>query len=398
MKILFIDEEFPYPLNSGKRIRTFNLTRYLADHNDVSYLAYGEENSDSFKHLKNNKINPIAVEPPDREQSGIKFYFRLFLNLFSSYPYIVTSHFTERFQNKLIQLIYQDNYDLVICEWSPYAIFLRDLKNTKSVIVAHNIEASIWRRYEKNEKNIFKKIYISIQRKKVAKFEQSCFNWTNGATAVSKGEALEIKSYNVPYEPEVVDNGVDTEYFHPTDEPIDNNYLVLTGAMDWRPNQDASVYFTEEILPLIQEIKPNCKVAFVGRNPSRQVTDLTKNKSVIVTGTVDDVRPYIAKSIVFIVPLRIGGGSRLKILEAMSMKKAVVSTSVGAEGLNITNKENIILADNPETFAQAVIDCIDNKSLNQKLANNGKALINSSYRWDILGEKFNNYLKKVVKN
>lgn len=398
MKILFIDEEFPYPLNSGKRIRTFNLTRYLADHNDVSYLAYGEENSNSFRHMENNKINPIAVDPPDREQSGLKFYFRLLLNLLSSYPYIVTSHYTERFQNKLIQLIYEEKYDLIICEWSPYAIFLKDLKSIKSVIVAHNIEASIWRRYELNEKNIFKKLYISIQRKKVEKFEQACFNWAKGATAVSAAEAVEIKSYRVPYEPEVVDNGVDIEYFHPTDNSVDSNYLVLTGAMDWRPNQDATAYFTEEILPLIKIIKPDCKVAFVGRNPSKQVTDLTQNKSVIVTGTVDDVRPYIAKAIVFIVPLRIGGGSRLKILEAMSMKKAVVSTSVGAEGLNITDKENILLADNPETFARAVIDCIDNETLNQKLANNGKTLVDSFYRWDILGEKFNNYLKKVVEN
>jgi len=396
MKILFIDEEFPYPLNSGKRIRTFNLTLNLAQVNEVSYLAYGEENSKSYNYLKDNKINPIAVNPPDREQSGLKFYFRLFMNLFSPYPYIVTSHFTKRFKKKLSQLLYENKFDVVICEWTPYAIFVKDIKQVKTVIVAHNIEASIWRRYEENETNPLKKKYISLQRKKVEKFEYSCFNWVSGATAVSNAEAKEITSYGVSYTPAVIDNGVDTEYFHPMDIAIDSNQLVLTGAMDWRPNQDAAVYFTEEILPLIKKTKPNCNVVFVGRNPVKQVLDLAKNESVQVTGTVDDVRPYIAKSIVFIVPLRIGGGSRLKILEAMSMGKPVVSTSLGAEGLNVIDVHNILIADHPEQFAQSVIDCIDNKELVNKLSKNGKELVNNLYRWDILGKKFNDYLLKIV--
>lgn len=397
MKILFIDEEFPYPLNSGKRIRTFNLTVNLARVNEVSYLAYGEKNSESYNYLEDNNIRPIAVDPPDREQSGLKFYFRLFMNLFSPYPYIVTSHFTKRFQNKLSQLLHENKCDVVICEWTPYAIFVKDIKHVKTVIVAHNIETLIWRRYEKNETNFLKKKYISLQRKKVEKFESSCFNWVNGATAVSNAEAREIESYGVPYSPTVIDNGVDTGYFHPMDVDVDSNQIVLTGAMDWRPNQDAAIYFTDEILPLIKKTKPDCKVVFVGRNPVKQVLNLAKNESVQVTGTVDDVRPYIARSIVFIVPLRIGGGTRLKILEAMSMEKPVISTSVGAEGLNVTDGHNILIADDPKQFAQAVIDCIDNKGLKEKLSKNGKELVDTQYRWGILGKKFNDYLLKIVK-
>ncbi|MCP4706397.1 MAG: glycosyltransferase [candidate division Zixibacteria bacterium] len=396
MKILIIDEEFPYPLNSGKRIRTFNLVKGLEKFNQISYMAYGTEKSDSYEFLKSNNINPIAVGTLNRKQSGLRFYLRLLGNLFSPYPYIVTSHYSNRFQYRLIALLKNNKYDVIICEWSPYAIFIKKLNQFKSIIVAHNIEASIWRRYQENETNIFKKIYISIQRKKIEEFERSCFNWANGATAVSATEADEIASYGASYIPAVIDNGVDTEYFSSGESEINANHLVMTGAMDWRPNQDAAIYFTEEILPIIKKTKPDCTVSFVGRNPSKHVLDLAQNESVAVSGTVDDVRPYISNANVFIVPLRIGGGSRLKILEAFSMNKAVVSTSVGAEGLNVTNGENILLADSPRQFAQAIIDCIDNNELNTKLSNNGKKLVESKYRWDILSNKFNNYILKIV--
>ncbi|MCP4705594.1 MAG: glycosyltransferase, partial [candidate division Zixibacteria bacterium] len=366
--------------------------------NQISYMAYGTEKSDSYEFLKSNNINPIAVGTLNRKQSGLRFYLRLLGNLFSPYPYIVTSHYSNHFQDRLIEFLKNNKYDVIICEWSPYAIFIKKLNQYKSIIVAHNIEASIWRRYQENETNIFKKIYISIQRKKIEDFERSCFNWANGATAVSAAEADEIASYGTSYTPAVIDNGVDTEYFSSNKSEIVANHLVMTGAMDWRPNQDAAIYFTEEILPLIKESKPDCTVSFVGRNPSKHVLDLAQNESVNVSGTVEDVRPYISNANVFIVPLRIGGGSRLKILEAFSMNKAVVSTSVGAEGLNVTNGENILLADSPQQFAQAVIDCIDNNELNTKLSNNGKKLVESEYRWDILSNKFNNYILKIVDN
>ena len=166
MNILLLDEEFPYPLNSGKRLRTFNLTVNLAKTNSVSYLAYGQDDSDSSNFLKDNNINPIAVTPRDSKQTGMQFYIRLLMNLFSPYPYIVTSHFTNRFQEKLKQILQENKYDIIICEWTPYAIFIRDIHHIKKIIVAHNIESLIWKRYEINELNPFKKMYISIQRKK----------------------------------------------------------------------------------------------------------------------------------------------------------------------------------------------------------------------------------------
>jgi len=396
LKILVIDEEFPFPLNTGKRIRSYNLTKGLAQSHDLAYLAYGTPDSPGYVFLKDNGITPYTVVPPNRRQAGVGFYLKLFSNITSPYPYIVTSHYTAAFQSRLQRLIKQQKYNLVICEWTPYALYLRELEEVKSVIVAHNIESSIWQRYEEYEKNPFKKWYISIQRRKVEKYERVCFRWANGATAVSELEAEQIRKWGVPYPVEIIENGVDREYFSSSDVEIDPHMLVFTGSMDWRPNQDAARYFVHDILPLIRRENPLTTVVLVGRKPPKMITELGKIEGVTVTGTVDDVRPYIARAALYIVPLRIGGGSRLKILEAMSMKKAVVSTFVGAEGLRVTDGINILLGDTPKAFAEKVLACLRDTTLRARLAEKGRRLVKQHYDWEKLAMRYSDYLVSVV--
>jgi sugar transferase (PEP-CTERM/EpsH1 system associated) len=395
VKLLVIDEEFPYPLNTGKRIRTFNLVRELSRAHAVSYLAYGDATSEAAGFLRDNNINTFAVPAPDRRQSGIRFYLKLLANLFSKYPYIVTSHYTSAFQSKLNELVEQEKFDLIICEWTPYAQFIKAITGSRKVIVAHNIESTIWERYERNESNPLKKFYIGIQYRKVLAFERACFAWADGATAVTQQEAKTIKSFGTPYQPAVIDNGVDTEYFAPRQTEIDPNSLVFTGSMDWRPNQDAAIFFATEILPLLKKEQPEIQAVFVGRNPPKQIVDLGKIDGIAITGTVDDVRDYIASASVYIVPLRIGGGSRLKILEAMAMQKPVVSTSVGAEGLEVTDGKDILLVDGPEKFAQTVLTCMRDEALSARIAESGRQLVLDRYRWQQLGKKFSDYLQEI---
>ncbi|MFH1373863.1 MAG: glycosyltransferase [bacterium] len=396
MKILVIDEEFPYPLNSGKRIRTFHLTRYLADHHDVSYLAYGSSDSAAADSLREHRITPYAVVPVDRSQQGIRFYLRLALNLFSRYPYVVTSHYTPAFQSRLERLIAEQQFDLVVCEWTPYAIFLRRLDNVRSIIVAHNIESEIWRRYQENETNPLKRWYISIQRAKVERFERNCFEWADGATTVSEPEAETLRGSGITAPVAVIENGVDVDYFQPGREVVDDHMLVFTGSMDWRPNQDAAIFFVREIFPLLRREQPRLTAVFVGRRPPRKVLELADTEGIVVTGTVDDVRPYIARAGVYIVPLRIGGGSRLKILEAMAMGKAVVSTSVGAEGLRVEDGVDILLGDTPQQFTRQVIDCLNDEKRRQTLAERGRQLVQKHYRWEQLGERYHRFLMSVA--
>ena len=159
----------------------------------------------------------------------------------------------------------------------------------------------------------------------------------------------------VPRPVHVVPTGVDTSYFAPEASPADSRNLVFTGSMDWLPNEDAMVFFCREVLPLIRADEPGVTLSIVGRAPTPTVEKLADGHGITVTGRVDDVRPYMRDAAVYIVPLRIGGGTRLKIFEAMAMGKAVVSTTVGAEGLPVTSGEHLLLADEPRTFARAVV-------------------------------------------
>ncbi|HWR82560.1 MAG TPA: glycosyltransferase [Candidatus Deferrimicrobium sp.] len=396
MKLLIIDEEFPFPLNSGKRIRTFNLVKGLSRRHRITYLAYGSSDSVGFSALMSVGIIPVAVPPPDRRQSGGRFYLRLLANLISSYPYVVTSHYTNAFRQQLQRLISSDRFDVIVCEWTPYALFLREVHGIKKVIVAHNIESSIWKRYEEFEANPFRRAYITIQRAKVERFEQRCFAWADGATAVCETEAEQIRGFGVPYSVEVVANGVDLEYFVPSQTEVDPHEIVFTGSMDWRPNQDAVSFFVHKIFPEIRARVFQATFTVVGRNPTAAITALRSLPGITVTGTVDDVRPYLARAAVCVVPLRIGGGSRLKVLEALAMSKAVVSTTVGAEGLRVTDEQDILIADTPQNFAEKVVALMRDADRRAKLGKLGRELVENTYGWECLSERFGSYLASVA--
>ncbi len=395
MKILIIDEEFPYPLNSGKRLRTSNLTYELAKENDVSYLAFGEQESQAARHFKSKNIQPIAVTPLQNKKSGLFFYIKLLANIFSPEPYIVTSHYSQEFETALKRLVSEQSFDVIICEWTPYSQYVKNLQKVKSIIVAHNIESDIWKRYYDNESNQLKKFYVGLQYKKLLRFEKACFKWVNGATAVSSIDASFMEKLNLHYKPAVIENGVDTEFFTPSDTNIIRTRLAFTGSMDWRPNQDAAEFFANEILPLLKKSIPDIEAYFVGRNPPAHIQELGKIDGITITGMVDDVRTYIAEAALYIVPLRIGGGSRLKILEAMSMQKPIVSTTIGAEGLEVTDNHDILIADSPQDFCDTILKALDDKPLCDKIATNGHSLVHETYKWSSIGKKLIQYLSDL---
>lgn len=396
LNILILDEEFPHPLNTGKRIRSFHLARTLAASHRVTYLAYGEPGSEAFRALAAAGLLPVAVPAPDRRKSGPRFYLRLLANLASPEPYIVTSHYTDTFQAEVAQRVAQGGCDLVLCEWSPYARFVRGLSGPRKIVVAHNIESHIWERYEEHERNPVKRWYITRQRRKVQAFERSMVNWVDGATAVSEAEAAEIRSFGGPGPVAVIENGVDVGYFRPTGEPEEDTRLVFTGSMDWRPNQDAAHHFVRDIWPILRRARPDLIATFVGRDPPPDVRQLAEVPGIEITGTVPDVRPMIGRAAVYIVPLRIGGGSRLKILEALAMEKAVVSTTVGAEGLLVRDGHEIVLADGGAAFAAAVLALLGDQDARRRLGAAGHALVEAHYRWESIGARLEAFVRRVA--
>ncbi len=398
LRILVIDEEFPYPLDSGKRIRSYNLLSRLAARCRLHYLAYGTPYSRGCHALRAARMHPVPVEAVLPAQSGPAFCLRLFANLWSAHPYIVSRHHSRAFQDALARVVAALRPDLILCEWTPYAIFVRHLTHIPRVIVAHNIERRIWSRYLDHERSLFKKWYIGRQVPKVAAFEAQAFAWVDGAVAVSHAEAQEIRTLRSGLPVVVVENGVDPIHFTPVAREADADSLIFVGAMHWRPNQDAVVHFVEEILPLIQRRRPGVRFTVVGQNPPPHVLRLGARPGVEIVGRVEDVRPYVRSAAVYVVPLRIGGGTRLKILEALAMGKAVVSTAVGAEGLAVTPGENILLADRPQAFADSVERLLADPSLGVRLGTSGRELVETHYEWDRLADKLEEFLKGIVRD
>lgn len=398
MRVLVIDEEFPYPLDSGKRIRSYQLLSRLASRCEIDYLAYGTTQSESFAATEKAQMHPIAVPADLPAQSGPGFYLRLLANLFSRYPYIVSRHYCQLFQHQLDAAVAEIKPDLILCEWTPYAVFVRDITGIPRMIVAHNIEHRIWQRYYEYEESALKKWYIGRQAPKVAAFERQAFGWVEGAVAVSDEEAVELRALNPNLCVRVVENGVDLNFFTPAPDEPERESLVFVGAMHWRPNQDAVTYFVEEILPRIRQQRPEVTFTIVGQGPPSHIQKLGSLPGVHVTGRVEDVRPYVKAAAVFVVPLRIGGGTRLKILEALAMKKAVVSTSVGAEGLAVADGVHLMIADGAEPFADRIDRLLRDRALRRELGERGRKLVEEQYGWDSLAGKLETFLHEMVRN
>ena len=221
-----------------------------------------------------------------------------------------------------------------------------------------------------------------------------CFNMCVGVSAQDRERLVALCPGMAV---EVVSNGVDLDYFKPGDAE-DEMSLVFTGSMDWHPNEDAVLYFCHHVLPLIRTEFPEIKFCIVGSNPSERVLGLQRLEGVVVTGSVEDVRPYISNAAVYVVPLRVGGGTRLKILQALAMRKAVVSTSIGCEGLDLQPEEHLLVADEPQQFAESTIRLVRDRSLRNRLSESGGALVREKYSWDVIVETLDLAYRRLIRN
>lgn len=292
MNVLFIDEEPPCPCNTGKKIRTYNLLFRLQKHHTVTYLCYGDQ-GDSLPDCPN--VTLITLPSPVLKQKGLRFYWSLLANIVSLNPYIVDRHYSAALENKASSLVASERFDLVHCEWTPYTENIRTLLDwLPSVLSAHNVEAQIWERYYEAESNLLKKCYIYLQWRKLLRYEANSARHYSHVSVVSDLDRdIFVERYGCN-KVTVVSNGVDEHYFAPTQYETSPGSMVFTGSMDWRPNQDGVKYFVEEIFPIIKRRIPTATFTVVGRKPPQWLLALAERvPGVTVTGTVDDVRPYV---------------------------------------------------------------------------------------------------------
>jgi glycosyltransferase involved in cell wall biosynthesis len=392
LRVVMVDEELPYPPTSGKRIRTLNLTLRLARHHRLTYVCHRnaceEEAQHASKFFAEHGIETVVVDRVIPAKSGPRFYLRLAGNLLSPLPYSVATHKSRALRRALADISRTQPVDVWHCEWTPYTETLRGVATSRRVVMAHNVESIIWQRYHETETNPLRRWYIRRQWRKFQRFERRVLNEAERAIAVSDTDAQRLREDFGLGRVAVVENGVDTEYFQPQARRREPGRLLFLGSLDWRPNLDGVNLLLERIFPPVRAAEPTATLCLVGRNPPetlrRQVASMP---GVELHANVPDVRPYLADCGMLLVPLRIGGGSRLKILEALASGTPVVSTRIGAEGLRLEAGKEITIVENTSDLVHAIISGIRNPSVLLAESERGREKVLENYDWDHLAEQ-----------
>jgi glycosyltransferase involved in cell wall biosynthesis len=391
MRILWVSPGFLHPTNRGGQIRTLETLKRLHARHEVHYVAFdnpAQPEGVQRAHEYCSQAYPLTLDVPQRRSP--KFAVQLLSNLLSSMPLSLSRYRSTAMREQISQLRRELAFDSVVCDFLTPAPNFADMSSV--VLFQHNVETMIWRRHVEQSPDPMRKTYFKLQAERMFDWERRMCRAAARVIAVSPQDAeLMRKMFGV--EASNVPTGVDLDYFRrPLDAPRAAD-LVFVGSMDWLPNSDGVNYFVRAILPLIWQRKPDCTLAIVGRSPSAAMEALAKlDARIKVTGTVPDVRPWLWGASVSIVALRIGGGTRLKIYEAMAAGTATVSTSIGAEGLDVAHPANIRLADTPDAFAEQCLSLLGDAGQRESVAAKARELVTSRFSWDVVTDEFEKLL------
>lgn len=385
MRILWVKTGPLHPLDTGGKRRTHAMLTQISREHEVTYLSLlpegtgisAEEKTDPYAQ---HKIW-VPTEVPSR--TSLKFWTRLIQNtFFSSLPYALQRYQEPRMQTELQRLAAESAFDLVICDFLfPAPAFLGVKFACPVVLFQHNIEALIWKRLAESAPSRIRRQFLNMQYQRMHRWEDKLSRLFDGVITVSPDDSrLARELYGLTNVLGDVPTGVDVQFFKPASRPPVPFTIGFLGSMDWMPNIDACEYFLDEIMPLVHAQHPGVVLKIIGRNPPAHLKARASDK-VIVTGTVDDVRPHVHSCHAIVVPLRAGGGTRIKIYEAMAMGVPVISTTIGAEGLPIVHGADILLADDAAAFAQAIVRLVDDPALADKLAKQARANVENHYSW-----------------
>lgn len=397
LRILWVKIGGLWPTNTGGRIRSFQIISELSRRHRVTVLTthLPGENWDELKRQLSRCVRVDSFPAAAPKVSSARFLWALIRSWFSRLPVDLWKSQVPALKTEVSQLLEQDKFDICIADFLV-AVPNVPLQGPVPIIYfSHNVEYMIWKRLCQNEANPVRRLLLSIEWRKLKRYEELVCRQTHQTLAVSP-EDCDMLVANVPgANCFAIPTGVDIEYFKPTGKRENPAELVFTGSMDWHPNEDAIIYFMESILPLIRRVCPEVSLTVVGRNPSLRLSKQAFKSKVSVTGTVSDIRPFVAMAAVYIVPLRIGGGTRIKIFEALAMGKAVVSTTIGAEGLPLEHDKHFVCADDPVDFARAVVALLKDPERRGNIGATGRELVADKYSWAQVSHEFERGFQQV---
>jgi polysaccharide biosynthesis protein PslH len=390
--ILWLKTELLHPVDKGGKIRSYQILKELTLKHHVTYLTLDDGMADNAAYELAAEYCHELIRIPHRRRVKLTagFYADLVFNFTSNLPYAIAKYQSPEMRRRLDALIIQVPYDVVVCDFLAPAVNMPLHLSCPTVLFQHNVEAMIWKRHADLQTNPLKRAYLLTQWRKMQAFEGMMCRRADRVIAVSREDAeIMQRDYGVPAVDDVP-TGVDTAFFRSRGaEQRGRHDLVFTGSMDWFPNVDAITYFTDKIMPLIKKIIPEVTLTVVGRDPHPALIKLSKrDSSIVVTGKVGDVRPYMDRAAAYIVPLRIGGGTRLKIYEAMAMEKPIISTTIGAEGLPVRSERDLLLADTPADFASAVVRVLKDEQLASRLSHHAARMVREQFGWSGVAKRF----------
>lgn len=399
MKILWVKANKLLPLHSGGDIRSYHIARYLTSRHELCFFSYydGQPDADYERQLAEHFPGASCVCTGKAQTVPARALDYLW-RVADRAPYAVSRFKSARVQEKLDAWFNQGSFDVTVCDFLDAAVNFPDSSPVPSVLFQHNVESEIWRRHAEIEANPAKRPVYAMEFRKMLAYEKLVVRRFPHVVAVSEHDRQLMSAWVDPSRITVVPTGVDLRQYQPDPNVLDREpspLVMFVGAMDWEPNIDAVEFFCKEIWPAVLAAVPGTKFRIVGRNPDRRVQQFAGD-SVEVTGQVPAVIDHLREAAVVIVPLRIGGGTRLKIYEAMAAGKAMVSTSVGAEGLDVHHGRDIILADTPKEFAEAILMLLRDSDL-RKRYERAAAELASYYDWTAVGAKFEEVIEKVLK-
>lgn len=401
MRILWLKTELLHPIDKGGKIRTYEMLRELKKNHHITYLTLddGSADHDALARSTEYAHEVISIPHQTAPKFSPKFYLELFLNLASPLPYFMQKYVSKVMTSAIETLTQRGDFDILVCDFLMPAINLPKEIRLPTLLFQHNVEAMIWQRHFEVQQNPLKKCFLKTQWHKSVAYECSACQDFDFVAAVSDVDAKQMRDQYALANIAAIPTGVDTVFFQPNPtvqkEPFN---LVFTGSMDWLPNEDAICWFIAEIYPLIKQQIPQVTLTVVGRNPFPLLIESSKNDpSILITGRVPDVRPYMSKASVYIVPMRIGSGTRLKIYEAMAMALPMVSTHLGAEGLPVIDGEEVFLKDSPQAFATMVVNLLSDSVLAKQVGENAAKTVREKFGWQKVVNDFLGLCEQAIK-
>jgi glycosyltransferase involved in cell wall biosynthesis len=396
VRILWVKAGKLLPVDTGGKIRSYNILRHLSRAHEVTLLSYYGGKKDSLYENDIQRELPGAHTVYTAALDGTAFaqFLDYLRRMFQAAPFAVSKFTHPEVRRTVGSWLNGQKFDVAICDFLSASLNFPDVLALPTVLFQHNVESALWRRMASTESNSARRLAYRLEARKMARYEPAALRRFHHVIAVSDHDRQQMLEMEPHCDISVVPTGVDTHaYAVVPPAKADPPRIVFTGSMDWEPNIDAVVYFCQEIFPRVCADFPSAVFQIVGRNPHSRVKQLASD-SVEVTGTVPSVADYLREATLVIVPLRIGGGTRLKIFEAMAMGKAVISTSIGAEGLDVQSGRDVILADNAASFADAILLLLRDAALRQQYER-AAARLAARYDWSNVAQRFAEVLQEV---